>query len=121
MTYSHCFFYVLDKEDEIIRFNEKEHCVFDFDTRLPFAEEIKLNPKELIITNFFYHYACEAWKDGEHYPDHSVCMIITNEELSKLLHMKVEDVKSSIIHLLEKDVIGIVLLPDNKYAYHFVL
>jgi transcription initiation factor IIE alpha subunit len=50
-----------------------------------------------------------------------VGIIITDDELSKVLHINKANVKKSIVNLMEKEVIGIVLLDNNQYAYHFVL
>lgn len=121
MMYAHCIFYTLNKEDEIIRFNKKEHDTFSYIADIPYDEEIKLSSEELIIANFMHHHACEEWNTEEHQPDHSVVMIVTIEELSDVLHIDKSKVKKAIEHLLEKEIIGIVLLSDNKFAYHFVL
>lgn len=121
MIYSKCFFYTLEKEDEIIKFDKKVHNAFVYHNDLFDAEELGLSSEELLIANFFYDYACEVWNTAKHQPDHSVGMIITDEELSDVLHLKKEKVREYITHLLEKDIIGIVLTHDNKFAYHFVL
>lgn len=121
MMYHSCMFYTMDKEDEIIRFDEKVHKSFEFHTDIPYDEKIVLSPEELLIANFIYYYACEVWNKDEHCPDHMVGIIITDDELSKVLHINKANVKKSIINLMEKEVIGIVLLDNNQYAYHFVL
>ena len=121
MMYNRCFFYTLDKEDEIVKFDKKKHGTFEYTTDIPYDEDTKLSPEDLIIANFFHCHACEVWNKEEHHPDHSVGMIVTDEELSYALHIDKSKVKKSIEHLLEKEIIGIVLLPDNKCAYHFVL
>lgn len=121
MIYSKSFFYTLEKEDEIIKFDRKVHDTFMYHNDLFDAEELGLSSEELLIANFFYEHACEVWNTVEHHPDHSVGMIITVEELSDVLHLKKEKVREYITHLLEKEIIGIVLTPDNKFAYHFVL
>lgn len=121
MMYAHCIFYTLDKEDEIVKFDKKVHDTFSYTTDIPYDDEIKLNTEELIIANFFHCHACEVWHEEEHHPDHSVGMVVTIEELSEVLHIDKSKVKKAIEHLLEKQIIGLVILPDNKFAYHFVL
>ena len=121
MMYAHCIFYTLDKNDEIVKFDKKAHSTFEYDADIPYDDEVKLSPEELTITNFFHYHACEVWHEEEHHPDHSVGMIVTEEELSDVLHIDKSKVKKAIEHLLEKEIIGLVILPDNKFAYHFVL
>ena len=121
MMYAHCIFYTLDKEDEIVKFDKKVHDTFEYDTDIPYSEDIQLSPEELIIANFIHHHACEVWNKEEHQPDYMVGMIVTDEELSNVLHIEKSTVKKAIEHLLEKEIIGLVILPDNKFAYHFVL
>lgn len=121
MMYSHCFFYILEEEDEIVKFDEKLHGRFEYDTELPYSGEEVLSSDEQVVTSFIHHHACETWDSEHHVPDHQVGIIVSDEELSKVLHMKKDKVRKVINSLLEKEVLGIVLLPDNRYAYHFVL
>lgn len=121
MIYGKCFFYTLEEGDEIVKFDRNIHNEFVYHNDIFEAEELGLTSDELLIANFFYEYACEVWNTGEHHPDHSVGMIITDEELSDVLHLEKRKVKECITHLLDKSVIGIALAPDNKFAYHFVL
>lgn len=119
MEYGNCFFYTLDKEDEIVTFDKKEHSQFHFDTDVPYTVEV--SPKELIVANFIHYHACESWDVEHHCPDHSIGIKVTDEELAGLLNIKATEVRSIINSLLKKEVIGIVPLPDGTYAYHFVL
>ena len=121
MFYSNGIFYVLDKEDEIVRFDSVKHKNFEYDAHLPFDDEIKLSAEELIVGNFMWTHACEVWNQEKHEPDHSIGLVVTDNELADCLRIPEKVVRETINKLIEKEIIGIVLLPDNTYAYHFVL
>ena len=41
--------------------------------------------------------------------------------LAQALHIDKSKVRKAIEHLLDREIIGLVILPNNKFAYHFVL
>ena len=51
MMYHSCMFYTMDKEDEIIRFDEKVHKSFEFHTDIPYDEKISENIEKLGFKN----------------------------------------------------------------------
>lgn len=119
MKYKKGIYYFMEPADEVITFNPNVHTTFEFDNS--FADGKTLTPIEKLVYGFFYKYACDAWKDGENHPDHDVAIKITHADLADLFDVEEKAIKGAIQHLIEYELLGVVLLSSGYYAYHIVL
>ena len=123
MMYHEVMLYTVEQVDEIVEFDAEKHSTVTFNSLYPGCSDNReeLTLFERLVGTFFYNHACEVWHKTEHHPDHDVAIIVSAEQLAKVFDENVEVVREAVQKLIECQVIGIVLLPDGRYAYHFVL
>lgn len=123
MKYHEVMLYTVEQVDEIVEFDVEKHSTVSFNSLYPGCcdnrEELTLF--ERLVETFFYNHACEVWHKTKHQPDHDVAIVVSDEQLAKVFDEKVKVIRETVQKLIECQKIGIVLLPDGRYAYHFVL
>lgn len=123
MMFHNIMLYTLEQIDEVVEFDAEKHKEVSFKGHIPGGNE---KPDELtwfqrMVALFFYNHACDVWNEKGVYPDHDVAIIVSVEQLASVFDENVEIVDEAIQKLLDCEIIGIVLLPDGRFAYHFVL
>lgn len=119
MIYKDGTYYFMEPTDEIITYNPNVHTAFEI--KPLFFNDKKLIPIELLLFNFFHKYACDVWEDGEHHPDHDRAIRVTHADLAELFNVDEKQISKAIQHLIEYELLGVVLIPNGTYAYHIVL
>lgn len=123
MMYHEVMLYEVEKADEVIEFDESKHGKVEFDKNI-FANKEDLPQMTLLdkmIACFFNTYALWVWNEEMHRPIHDVAIVISDEQLASVLGESKKLVRESLQKLIECQEIGIILLPDGRYAYHYVL
>lgn len=119
MIYKDGTFYFMEQKDEIKIFNPIVNTKFEFDAS--YSNGKQLSPIELLLLSFFHQYACDVWNETEHHPDHDIAIRVTHADLAGLFGVEEKEIKKAIEHLIECELLGVVLLPSGYYAYHVVL
>lgn len=109
-----------ERPDEIIEFNKQEHEKFEYDNFLMRDSEIYdgLTLFDKMVSAFFHTHALWVWNEEERHPDHDVALIVSDEQLASVFDESVELIRETLLKLIQRQIIGVVLLPDGRYAYH---
>lgn len=126
MMFHNIMLYTLEQiedygQDEIIEFDKCKHEKFEYDNFLMRNVEIfdGLTLFEKMVAAFFNTHALWVWNDEKRHPDHDVAIIVSDEQLASVFDESVELIRETLLKLIIRQIIGVVLLPDGRYAYHY--